>query len=189
MSDTDQVTIGANPAIEQWWNQYRERLDSSERNRITVYVRSLSPSAGGHDRRRRLRDAIRDVSAEAAVDSLEVSVLGEEICLCDQCVEAVVDEDVLRTVNELRGWRGGGIRATGFTEREVDSSITGEDYRTVVPPEVSLGVHVGGSLVGVFPCAAEGETFAPEDFFERLLSSRPEEPEQRDEQFLSAVDD
>lgn len=188
MSDTDQVSIGADPAIEQWWNQYRKRLDASEQNSLALYVRSLSPSPGGHDRRSHLRELTRNVSSQSPVDSIEVSVLGEEICLCDQCLEAVVDEEILRTVNELRGWRGGGIRANGFTVREVDSAITEEQYRTVVPPEVSVGVYVENSLVGVFPCAAEGDTYSPEDFFERLLSEPVEDPDTRERRFLSAVD-
>ena len=133
----------------------------------------------------------RYLSIEAAAlvaVALGVSVLGEEICLCDHCLEAVVDEEILRTVNELREWRGGGIKANGFTEREVSSSITEEQYRTVVPPEVCLGVYVEGSLFGVFPCVAEGVTYSPEEFFERLLSEQVEDPDSREGRFLSAVD-
>lgn len=188
MSNTDQLSIGADTAIEQWWNQYRKRLDTSDQTRLTLYVRSLSPSPGGHSRRRQLRELTRTVSSQGTVDSLEVSVLGEEVCLCDQCLETVVDEEVLRTVNELREWRGGGIKANGFTEREVSSSITEEQYRTVVPPEVCLGVYVEGSLFGVFPCVAEGVTYSPEEFFERLLSEQVEDPDSREGRFLSAVD-
>jgi len=189
MQDPDQLSIGADPAIEQWWNEYRKRLSASDRSRLILYVRSLSPSPGGHDRRRQLRELTRAVSSQEAVDTLGVSVLGEEICLCDHCLEAVVDEEILRTVNKLREWRGGGIKATGFTEREVNSAITDEQYRTVVPPEVSLGVYVEDSLVGVFPCAAEGVTYSPEEFFERLLSEQIEDADPRGGRFLSAVDD
>ena len=188
MPNHNQLSIEPDSAIEQWWNQYRKRLSAADRSRLTLYVRSLSPSPGGHNRRRQLRELTRTVSSQGAVDAVGVSVLGEEICLCDQCLEAVVDEEILRTVNKLRKWRGGGIKATGFTERAVDSAITEEQYRTVVPPEVSLGVYVEGSLVGVFPCAAEGVTHSPEEFFERLLSEQVEDPDPREGRFLSAVD-
>lgn len=189
MSDTDTISTGTERTIEQWWSQYREKLDSSDELRVEVYFRSLAPPPGGHTNRRQLLGKIRNASDAERIGHVETTVLGEEICLCDQCRKEASDENIIETVTRLRNWRGGGIASTGFTERNVSSSIAEEEYRAIVPPETSLGIYVEDSLVGVFPCTADGVTYGPDAFFKRLVSEHRAEPEQQERGPLSAVDD
>ena len=52
--------------------------------------------------------------------------------------------------------------------------MTGEEYRVLVPPELSIGVYVDDELVGVFPSMSGEELFRPTDYV-RALAERSAE--------------
>ena len=156
-------------SIGQWWNRYRtNRGDATER--IVLFIRGFRPAMGTHSHRLNFVRTLTEAAEEEAVDSVDITVVGKEICICEKCREIHSRQTVHDVVETLKSWRDGGIRPSGFTEREINSSITGEHHRVVTPPELTLGVYLDDSLVGVFPCTADGRTHTPEMFLQELTS-------------------
>ncbi|MXR52961.1 hypothetical protein GRX03_15280 [Halovenus sp. WSH3] len=98
------------------------------------------------------------------IDSYEISMLGERLCYCCQCRESSGADRLRETVDQLRGWEDGGLAASGFEERDIDSAITDEQYRVIVPPELTLGVYFDDTLAGVFPCEGEVHVYQPDTY-------------------------
>lgn len=175
-------------AIEQWWEEYRQLQQSAERLCVNVYVRSLAPAPGTHQRRTQLIDEIRAASDMTSIDSVSLRVVGEKICLCEKCQQQS-KTPVREEIDELRKWRTGGIHASGFTTHHVNSTMADEEYRMVVPPELSLGIVADDDLVGVFPCDAEGRTVCPSEFIEEILPEKSMQmPDSSDENQMLSVD-
>lgn len=188
MPDSDSLSTGTETTLEQWWDQYGSKRERAGEHRVEIFVRSLSTPPGGHDRRRRVLEMFRSVSDEDATTDFELTVLGKEVCTCKQCRQICPDETLLETVTELIQWRSGGIQSCGFVERSVQSSVTGEKYRVIVPPELALGIYVDDALVGVFPCLADGVAYGPEVFIEGLLSDYEVSSEDREKSVLPPAD-
>lgn len=160
--------------IQRWSNWYREQRTEAETRRVGVFVRSLAPTPGGHsDRHRRLDHLDRMVTTDR-IDAFDVVVLGEQICTCARCQRSAPDGSLFETVTELREWEFGQLRPTGFRTRSISSSLTGEQYCTVVPPEFSLGIYLDDDLVGVFPCGTENRSCDPDTYFDIIGGSRAE---------------
>jgi len=182
-SDTRQQYDEA--SLAQWWSQFNQRSDQGQTQKIHIFVRSVSPTPGLHAHRKQLMDNIEEAHTREWVDEYELSVLGEDICLCDACESMRAANNVSDMVEQLRTWRTGGMKACGFTERVVANSITDETYRTVTPPDITVGVFSENSLAGVFPCRVEGTVYCPEAFV-RDLHTEHTTP-QRERRTLSAV--
>ncbi|MEF8937056.1 MAG: HTH domain-containing protein [Halovenus sp.] len=162
----------AETALDSWWEGYRERLSEGGSHRVETFIRSRTPTAGTHSRRTRLFRTLERATNANRIERYDVTLLGEKLCLCDYCRAFHDDTALLDTVERLGSWRDGEIYSTGFTERETESSITGERYSDVVPPEIALGIYVDDSLAGVFPCTAAGVDFRPEAYLDGLAAGR-----------------
>jgi hypothetical protein len=151
-----------------WWERYRADVQTEKPHRITVFFRSLAPSQGSHDRRSGILDRVERAAEMSVLDSYDITVVGEGLCLCDDCASTRIARRMHETLQTLR--RGGSedIEPTGFVERPVDSQMTGEHYRLLVPPEVSLAVYVGDSLRGVFPATVGGASVSVDGFLDAL---------------------
>lgn len=180
--------MGTETTLEQWWEQYESKRERSGEHRVEIFVRSLSSPPGGHNRYRRIFEIIQAGSDADAAEDFELTVLGKEICTCKQCRQICPDDTLLETVTELKQWRSGGMKSSGFVERSIQSSVTGEEYRVVVPPELTLGIYVDDALVGVFPCLADGVAYGPDVFFEGLVSDDEVSSENTEKLLLSPAD-
>ena len=159
--------------VTHWWEKFWNRTESGSKQELRVFFRSLAPPVGMHQRRKRLLNALAAAEEDNVFDSFEVTVLGREICRCDECQRVYRDTDLMKTIEHLLGWRTGGIRVNGFDTRRVDSSITGEHYEAVIPPETSIAVYAEGTLSGVFPCSVEGESYGIDRFLTDLVATAP----------------
>lgn len=159
--------------MDQWWEQYREKREAATDHRVCLFVRSLAPIPGQHSRRAYLISGLEKAASSPILDSFEITSLGTEICTCEACRAMGDGDEILGTVLQLKEWRTGGIRSTGFTEKTVDSSVTGDHYESIVPPEVTFGIYIDGVLTGVFPCVADGAVHSPTAYLETLLSDQP----------------
>lgn len=166
MSDDNLTT--RETGIDAWLDEFQRRRQVGEDVRVTVYYRSYSPPAGGHSRRGHLYEKLQAVEGEEVIDDVEVTILGEQICLCQRCQRSQRDWRHRDTVTALASWTDGRLSSCGFAKREVRSTITDEQYRTVVPPELSIGVFVDEALIGVFPCQNEDQYFGADEFISRL---------------------
>lgn len=174
-------SVSTRPSLEEWFENYREQVQRAERDTIVLYLRSRAPKPGNHEYRERIIDGLASATETDRIGSYEISVLGAEICCCRYCRGIDSNEAVTGELTALKEWRSGGIRADGFRERTIDSSITGENHRRLVPPEILLGVYVEDSLEGVFPCVADGASHTPLSFVELLTTGEASETEHEDQ--------
>lgn len=157
-------------SLDRWWERHDERLKNATDHHVRVFIRSHAPVYGTHNLREEMVEQLERVDAENHIGRYDVTALGGDICMCETCQKLESDNHLRETILELVQWRDGGIQSTGFTHREVESSITGEQYRTISPPETTLGIYIDGSLAGVFPCMADGVNYCPEDYLGGLLT-------------------
>lgn len=150
-----------------------ERVQEPASNcRVDVFLRSITPTLGGHATRRNRFEGLEAAVEQGTIDTYDVTVLGDEICLCDSCAANYMDESWSDLVDTIRDWEYEELDASGFVVRTVSSSITNERYRAVVPPEISFGIYLDDSLVGVFPCEDGEQSYGPETYLEGLGSLR-----------------
>lgn len=162
------------PPLTEWWEQYEGKQTGGNGHRVRAFVRSFAPGPGRHDRQRRLVEGLQSASDNGLIKAGGTTVVGKGLCCCEDCRSLTEAEGLLESITELREWEFKNITASGFSTRRVDSSVTGERHRVIVPPEVVFGIYVDGSLAGVFPCEDGSETYQPESYLDELLDIRLE---------------
>lgn len=158
-------------AIVEWWNEYGGKHRGNN-HRVRVFVRSFAPAPGQHNRHSQLVEGLQSASSNDLIIDYDVTVLGNGLCTCEHCRTFPEAETLIETVVALRDWQYKEMTSSGFTKRQVSSSLTGDRHDLLVPPEISVGIYVEGSLAGVFPCTTETETYRPEMYIEDLLDFR-----------------
>jgi hypothetical protein len=158
-----------------WWEEYRSAVQSSETRGAKLYVRSHAPTPGGHETRRRVFRNLDSAIAQKSLDTYDVTIVGEGLCLCDCCIERPPGRQLVETFSAARDRTPDSVDPVGFEERVVDSTITGEHHRVLVPPELCLTLTADGELVGVFPCRIDGTLFSVPDFLD-VLTAEPARP-------------
>lgn len=153
-----------------WWERYRTDVAAGKAHRIEVFFRSLAPSQGSHDKRRRIIKNLGEADDASTIDGYDVNVVGEGMCLCDDCAETRLARHMHDRLSRLRAGGSDVVEPLGFRERSVDSSLTGENYTLLVPPEVSLAVYVDDALRGVFPAEVEGVSVSVVDFLDAFTT-------------------
>lgn len=161
-------------SLDQWWDRHDERLKTATDHTVRIFIRSHAPVYGTHNVRAEMIERLDRAEAKNHIGEYSVTALGGDICMCDTCQKLGSDDEIRETILELVQWRDGGVQSTGFTHREVESSITGEEYRTISPPETTLAVYIDGSLTGVFPCMADGKNYCPEEYLSGVLTGSRE---------------
>jgi len=161
-------------SLEQWWERHDELLKSATEHHVRVFVRSHAPAHGTHDLRQETIEQLDRAESNNHIGSYSVTALGGDVCMCETCQRLGSDSELRETLLELVQWRDGGIQSTGFTHREVESSLTGDQYRTISPPETTFGIYIDGSLVGVFPCMADGVNYCPDTYLDGILNANRE---------------
>ena len=153
--------------VREWYRAYRDECTGTTA-RVTVLVRSLRPPPGGHNQRARLGSSISNATASGELDTYDVYVLGEELCLCSHCHALLSETQLHPLVQEAGSWQRGELSSTGFSERTVNCSVTGEQYRMLVPPETTLAFYTDDRLAGVFPCESSEHSFGIESVLSAL---------------------
>lgn len=174
MSQSGEGNQRAVLSLTPWWERYNRERANAGHDQVRVFIRSLAPAHGQHDSRARVLDGLNSAAQFGHVERWELSLLGDQICRCKSCQNSTEASQLLETAEALANWEDDGLRSTGFSERTVVSEITGEEYRVIVPPELSIGVYLDEQLIGVFPCVSGADVFRPMDFARILVKSGPE---------------
>lgn len=172
MATSQSTPLQRDSPLTQWWDMYEQAQESASDHRVDVFVRSITPTLGEHTRRQHRLEALEEAAELEAIDTYDVTVLGDEICLCERCTTTHRNESRAELVDTLRRWEFEGLDASGFVDRTVSSSVTGETYRAIVPPDVSFGIYLDDSLVGVFPCGDEERTYGLETYLDGIGAHR-----------------
>jgi hypothetical protein len=129
-----------------------ERCDN-----VRLTLRTRTPVCGA---RSSAVDRLKRLQATGAIAEFEVRTWPDQVALS----EASTDDEAVRTFERFERWadeRGASVRPA-FRVRTV-SSLVGESQTVLTLPMVSLAVHSGADLVGVFPRQEEGRTWTVED--------------------------
>lgn len=149
-------------------------MDGSDSpRRVELFVRSLAPEAGGT---RTHHERLRELAGEGPIEQFSVCVWGDEVALSTTASRAEVGTSVLRRVASFREWAASeGVSVDPFFEvRETQSSITGEEYASLLLPAYCLAEYQEGELVHVAPYAADGAVCSVPDRIRRLeAAARP----------------
>lgn len=155
-----------------WWKSYRRAVDGGKTHSLEVFVRSLGPRLRTHGHRSDLFRALDAAAACEEMDGYETTVVGKRLCLCEECLESSLGQKLVAQFVLVQNLRGDEIEPLGFEKKRVESAITDEQFRVLVPPSCFLTVTVDGTLFGAFPCRIEGESYRVSDFVEALPSER-----------------
>ncbi|WP_436927195.1 HTH domain-containing protein [Halosimplex amylolyticum] len=147
-----------------------ERFERANTRRVTVFVRSMLPPLGAKGAQEALIRGLNELEADGELDEVSVEVTGDRLCLCETCVETDAGSSLLESVGELDGWgREFDASVSRFFERrELDSTISGETARALVPPRVAVALYCDGTLAGAFPCEMGDAAVATGDFVDAL---------------------
>jgi len=158
------------PAFAEWLETTNDRFADADRRRVDVFVRSLLPPLGSKASQEALIQRLDDLTGEGILDDISVTVTGNRLCLCETCAETDAGTHLLDSLDELDGWgREFDASVTPFFEtRELDSSLTDETARALVPPRITVVLYCDESIAGVFPCEMGESTFATEDLVAAL---------------------
>jgi hypothetical protein len=156
--------------------EYKTPTDSDEQfgetdvgRTVEVFFRSLSEPEP-HQFQRNLLGMLERLQEAGAVDDYRISLLGGKLCCCEACVEMAATRERLAEIDQWRSWADRAGVALCLEEHSVDSSITGEQYRFVVPPTATVVCRVDGDIRSVLPHRVDGEVITPYEY----LSTFPE---------------
>ncbi|WP_276272874.1 HTH domain-containing protein [Haloarcula litorea] len=131
--------------------------DPVGRRRVELLVRSLLPD-GYHRQQQDRLDRVDALVADGTFDARSVEVWGDQVPATRAAVRSARGEGIVARVAAFREWaaKNGVSLAPAFAVREVDDSISGEQYRAMRVPAVTLAEFADGRLVCVTPHAGDG---------------------------------
>lgn len=122
------------------------------RRRTELYLRSLQPD-GYCQRQSSILDRLDGLAERGAVAEHTVQVCGCQVPATRREARTEVGERIVDRVSTFREWaiRNDCSLTPGFELREVDNSLTGEQYRAVRLPAILLAEYDESGLVCVTP--------------------------------------
>lgn len=152
------------------WDEKMQSLKGTAPLHVEVYLRSLAPPMGARQFQEQLLDTLTAIEKRGIVETISITVWGEGICPSSHSANTQVGREMLSKIDEFRSWAEGtdGVINIPFEERQIDSSITNETYRRIVPPEYCLAVYTKDDLELVLPCAIEGQALRISDFLDKI---------------------
>lgn len=160
------------PEFRAWVEQTRDRFASADQRHVDVFVRSMLPPLGAKATQETLVSRLTELTEESSIDDVSVTITGNRLCLCDTCAETDAESALLERFHELDDW-GEEFDASVspfFETRTLDSSVTHETARALVPPRVAVALYCDDALAGVFPCEMGESSYAVDDFVTALES-------------------
>ncbi len=148
-------------------------LDVNGANRsIELFVRSLAPPAA-HKQQEKVIDRLTQLEAHDHIAEFTIHVWGERLDPTSAAAQTDTGQFVKRRINEFRRWATLNGFSTGsfFQEEAVKSTITGDEYTSMVLPTLAVAEYVGHDLVFVSPCTDGDTVHTIEDRLNELSES------------------
>ncbi len=132
-------------------------MTNQSETRLELYVRSLAPGVA-REQQDRVIAQLKNLKDAAAIDDYTIEVWGKEVCATTEAARTDTGKQVLEKIAELEQWAAQNDRSLSsvFEVQEIDSTITGDQYTSIVLPLMVLAEYHDDDLVGVAPCAYEG---------------------------------
>lgn len=147
----------------------------SDTTRAELYVRSLAP-VGTRDRQGAVVDRLRSLRRSGVLEDVDLTVWGDSVCLEGPNARIGSGRHIADRITAFRRWaeESDAEIEPFFEDTEVDSSMTGECFRRVVPPTMCLAVYADGELADVYPSVVDGDVRSVEDGLAELDRPVPE---------------
>lgn len=144
----------------------------STETRLELFVRSLCPE-GCKPQQEMLVEWLDDLESRDVIDGYDVHVWGKRVDLSAETRTAPAERalSTYRTFTEWADRNGRSVRSF-FNEQSVESDLTGESYRAVVFPTVTLAEYADGDLLFVAPSSDGEHICTPTDRLEELDPER-----------------
>lgn len=139
-------------------------MNDDRTRRVELYVRSLAPCGAKGDQDE-IIERLLALRRRGIVDTVDLTVWGDAICLDGVSARVGVGSHVTDRIRAFHGWCEGRKASLEpfFTWSVVESSISGDSFERVVPPQRCLAMYVGDSLREVYPRSIDGATRTLED--------------------------
>lgn len=144
-------------------------IETPQGRRLDLYVRSLSPS-GARAHQEAVLDRLTRLEAAGHIAGFTVHVWGKQVNTTTAAARTDAGRFILDRVSEFREWarRNGRSLGSFFETRDVASTITGEEYTTLVLPTMTLAEYRDGTLDFVTPCTDGEVVYTVHDRLDRL---------------------
>lgn len=153
-------------------------MDNSTSRRVELYVRSLAP-CGTRNEQDAIIERLLDLERRDAVDDVDLTVWGSAVCLDAASAQLGAGQRVAERIQEFYCWcedRRASLEPH-FTWSDVESSIAGDSYRRVVPPQRCLAIYEDDALQDVYPSSVEGRPRSVEEGLRVLEEGGPRQYE------------
>ena len=152
-----------------WLDRHVEQITESEEVSVEVFVRSLSPPLGVRGRQEALLRQLSELHSSGIVDSFDVDLWGNGVCLCDVCASEAVAKSTHDKVDEFEAWAAEAetVRLP-FERRTRESLLAQTTVEDLQVPAICLGVYSDSALRGVFPCSVSGQHIPVTDYLAAL---------------------
>lgn len=148
-------------------------MDGTNREdvRVELAVRSLGPT-GRQSQQDAAIERLETLEYRGTIADFGVSVWGKRVGLDGGSGETRPAREILSTVEAFEEWAERTDYAIGtfFETKRIRSEMTGEDYRALELPTMTLAEYRGDDLAFVSPCLdpATGTTYTVQDRIETL---------------------
>jgi hypothetical protein len=165
------MTANSSEVDDEVANRY-ERIVSADRVRVEAYIRSLAPAPGPKQQQESVLDRLNRLEQEGTVDETTVSVWGTAICLEGPYRETAACRRIESRIGRFRQWAASVDETVElpFETQAISSSIVGDEYERLVPPQVCLAIHTNEGLELVLPCAISETPVSVVDTLDRLAA-------------------
>lgn len=158
----------------EWLEAKARTLRTGTAPHVSLYVRSLAPPLGAHQRQDDILDQLYSFEKREIIESVSTRVWGKSICPENTSAETGIGQRIMDQLAAFRSWQSESAAEIElpFEDKHVVSSIAEEDYQAIVLPRVCLSVYSENDVELVLPCEIDGTTCCVEDFLS-LFDERP----------------
>jgi hypothetical protein len=171
-SNNEQTVSEAEHQAQKWLDQHVDDVKAGVVERFELYVRSLSPVTGVQRPQQRVTDQLRALEQSDVVNSVTVTVWGEQIPTPETVVEPA-GHSALQTMQRLEQGAeecGASINQY-FRRRDVQSRLADEEYSSIVPPQMCLAAVADDTIECVLPCVVDGDPISIPEYINALQST------------------
>lgn len=149
--------------------------DPGVESRIELFVQTLAP-VENYDSQGELVSALTDLRDEGSIGELCLTVWGNRICTNGELSTIDSGKHIVEAIADFYSFaaeRDASI-SPFFRTNTVDASMSGQSFKSIVPPSQCLALYQRDELVGVFPCVIDEETYSVRDAVEQLQARATE---------------
>jgi hypothetical protein len=138
-------------------------------SRIEFFVQTLAP-VENHESQGHLVDTLTELRANEQLGDVCVTVWGSRICTEGPIASLDSGKHIVETIGDFFAFAADeGVNISlHFRIKDVDSSMTGQSFKSIVPPSQCTAMYEADELVGVFPCMIDDECYTVRDAVEAL---------------------